>query len=1614
MARFNIRDLVIPTRTTAGFLAGMCIVLTLTWVSLADAAFVSRAFARNDIRYLWPIHLLGGVVSVISTVLFIPCLDLLANSIQCSTLAAYMPDYPDFSCNANGIVALRALSAITIALFVPFALVVSLINVETRPAKRELHVAHGGREIAVDTTVRALFVLAEAFVANTHPRTAAAIFLCGSAVNIGLRTAFLPYLRPTVNIIAVWLDACILWLAIGTFALLATHDDSRRLPVAYIFLCSAPLVATLACVLPALRHRAALNKAFRLLAALDAREVVVAAPAASARQLHHTSGGSLPLSARAAAVGAEPRPGAAAAHPRQNGLANVPTDLIAVGDERGDSDAVALFANEWEVELLARAVLHCRPVSLSGGGQAPSMTWWRRAAACVPVPAVFCVPAGVLVHSSQDVVSRWAVDRAETIYMEGLRAFPDSSVVLLHFSFFIQTFRSDVTRATSLLVAGSRCHPRLDLRFLVFSRSRVLEQERQGAELGGASMNMVGALAFKRTWREALAAHSTALNATLTLWRLVKGRGQDGSNNAPSATSNSAGATVVIGAPVAPLDGGGVADEGSNTDRLIRQLARVSDARKSAQASYDRLLRQFPNAPDVIKTYSSFLADVCNAPAAAMRVAAKAVALLEPDEEAGVGSPVASPAGSVHGSCAGGGGAAAARAAAITARSLEVGATAQGIVRFMRWRLQLCMLLLLGIIAGLFVASKLELDAYTRGADQTNRAGLRRKLTTDAMGYARDLELLASPGGDITGIDAVANKGLGFAKQYFDTVRLLVYGYGTLPDDLAAIFNTRSVAVHRFTAGVREPRFDTMQTLWEAQLGYISAATEVAQKPVVALTANALESDTSFRLLADNYVDMYLRMNSTAFEYEQHFLSVVHVYVAARSVLLSACFLLLVSLGLLVQRSLASVQAQAAQVEAANECVPRQVAAAMVARYSKAVSALDAIEMEVDAADNDDGSCVDLESLEAQSDGQGDAESHSDAIAVNGGGGASFEAVDPTVSSSHEATTPIVLAADNWQDAASGTNSSKLGCGDGRRISSDVLFDARNAANSSDAKHVQAVVPSNAGMVHDGEGAALRWSNFTDKPAQLSSPIDMTDAPLALSSGQGTQFNVPVLMPPKLLVLPGGVEDPLASASALVMTHLPRVPAGRRGSRGAISDETAPTRSDSRYLPSAHYASDACVIGGSAALSALPPSVVDTAVGQSRLRCGGSTPGSGWTRQGALDSDDAEASPVGSPTKATLLPKSSAQAGQVTQRTSIASCAPRPSLSSVGDATVAAAGDSVRCANGCRRGTTTRHLSPELSAVALRMLAAFAAVMLVQAMVFMYAFVDPSRSALRSLPSKINVAGRRRAQAHNVALLARELLINDGSLGLDVSSLTRLTRISVNEMYRCHHALRFGDASMNVVVNANDDAAQLALATTYVTAPASAGSAAGVFVRDSTANVTVRPFELLGLDAQMESYTLALNRLLARFEPWFGDASLAPSDGSGASIVAADPSMLPPWSPALSNVSGLNRSSLEADPLLAIILRMDRTTLGPQVQQSVFSYVESATDFTAIAVNVDIAVFVLNVVIIVVLQLAVVRPAFRRMEAEAARVSDFLLLVPTTVFDSVPKLKAFLFSAKNA
>lgn len=328
----------------------------------------------------------------------------------------------------------------------------------------------------------------------------------------------------------------------------------------------------------------------------------------------------------------------------------------------------------------------------------------------------------------------------------------------------------------------------------------------------------------------------------------------------------------------------------------------------------------------------------------------------------------------------------------------------------------------------------------------------------------------------------------------------------------------------------------------------------------------------------------------------------------------------------------------------------------------------------------------------------------------------------------------------------------------------------------------------------------------------------------------------------------------------------------------------------------------------------------------------------------------------------------------------------------------------------CKR---RNYLSPELSAVALRMLAAFSVILLMQAVVYVYSYLDPSRSALRQLPSKINVAGRRRAQAHNVALLARELLINDGALGLNVTRLTRFTRIGVNEMYRCHHALRFGDESLNVAVNLNDDSAQLALATTYSAIPLSDMSPAGLFVRDTTGNVTVRPYELLGLDAQMEVYKVTLDRLLARFEPWFGDAGTAPHDASGNSIVRDD-GTLPPWQPALSNVTGLNRAALEADPVLAIILRMDRTTLGPQVQASVFAYVDSAVAFTSTAINSDIAVLVINVLLVLLLQVAVVQKAFARMEAEAARVSDFLLLIPNTVYDSVPKLRTYLFSPSNA
>ena len=105
----------------------------------------------------------------------------------------------------------------------------------------------------------------------------------------------------------------------------------------------------------------------------------------------------------------------------------------------------------------------------------------------------------------------------------GLNRFPESTYILAHYSLFLNKYggSKELNRASAMLVSIADLKPLLDLRFLLFSSSRSLEQARQGENLGRSEIDIIGVLAFRRNHNQALTRHSEAVSAMHRLWKAI-------------------------------------------------------------------------------------------------------------------------------------------------------------------------------------------------------------------------------------------------------------------------------------------------------------------------------------------------------------------------------------------------------------------------------------------------------------------------------------------------------------------------------------------------------------------------------------------------------------------------------------------------------------------------------------------------------------------------------------------------------------------------------------------------------------------------------------------------------------------------------------------------------------------------------------------------------------------------------------------------------------------------------------------------------------------------------------------------------------------------------------
>ncbi|KAJ4459726.1 hypothetical protein PAPYR_4115 [Paratrimastix pyriformis] len=160
---------------------------------------------------------------------------------------------------------------------------------------------------------------------------------------------------------------------------------------------------------------------------------------------------------------------------------------------------------------------------------------------------------------------------ADLLWTAALRKHKRDAFLQMQYAIFLQTYRKALYAKVSLALRSARqCLPDMDVRFLIYSKSRDWEQ------LGGAGADAYAAMSLhskRRNFAVATKNHEAAIVQLRELWNLLL-------------------------------------REKVDMSRIQTVVSNIVDREEAARASYERLLETHPNSVDILRSYGSLLRDI--------------------------------------------------------------------------------------------------------------------------------------------------------------------------------------------------------------------------------------------------------------------------------------------------------------------------------------------------------------------------------------------------------------------------------------------------------------------------------------------------------------------------------------------------------------------------------------------------------------------------------------------------------------------------------------------------------------------------------------------------------------------------------------------------------------------------------------------------------------------------------------------------------------------------------------------------------------------------------------------------------------------------------------------
>ncbi|KAJ3154598.1 hypothetical protein HDU89_007836 [Geranomyces variabilis] len=535
-----------------GYAVLLWLCLAILVATIALIAFTAFSLNRGRFQWMWPLILLRNLSALITTVFFMPFLEIFVTLVVCqvddSTGQRVLTEFPEHECFGSNM-PLFVLSIVGLLITLPFGLFLNYIYVIPKPDSRNpLAKAHGMLDVLY-FLLKTLLVFVSLL---TSIKVRLIIVMLISLVLIVAYLNYMPHFSHRVNSLRVSIFTSSLVSSI--VALASNVANSKSYAPLGILAGMVPIALAGGWIIT---ERVRRGKVQRIMTLLRRRMEMQASQPEENKlrggekkpQLLHTA-----LQDRRTSL---KRRGSSKHDLESGNGTGVPVVNVSAPCPSTDigSDFMADVSDLATVEQYK--------------------TVFSRKA--IILPTVFNTPmdADIACRFLRDAEISPASRKIMTlIFEQALEQYPKQAQLALMYTFYLSRWGDDADECLHQLHCAKSNHPSLDVRFRIFMEERDFQQNTRSEEVGASSLNVAAYVEYQSLERQAISSHLASLVAIKAFWAFL-------------------------------------AADGVDTGILAGHLNSMHKTQKDAVEYYEKIIARYPSK-QILRMYAKYMLTIAN------------------------------------------------------------------------------------------------------------------------------------------------------------------------------------------------------------------------------------------------------------------------------------------------------------------------------------------------------------------------------------------------------------------------------------------------------------------------------------------------------------------------------------------------------------------------------------------------------------------------------------------------------------------------------------------------------------------------------------------------------------------------------------------------------------------------------------------------------------------------------------------------------------------------------------------------------------------------------------------------------------------------------------------